>query len=109
MLRSRAWAASMPAVVEAANGMAKGVALFRAHLSRRAPRQSRRSDSGQFDQFPPTSPSVGCPFRQETFAGAAHNGQDAPKPTLHPPPGSFRSGTVIRSSRDEHRLRTEFL
>jgi hypothetical protein len=29
------------------------------------------------------------------------------KPTLHPPPGSFRSGTVIRSSHDEHRLRIE--
>jgi hypothetical protein len=29
------------------------------------------------------------------------------QPTLHPPPGSFRSGTVIRSSHDEHRPRIE--
>lgn len=33
---------------------------------------------GHFDQFPPTNPSVGYQFGQETFAWATRNGQDAP-------------------------------
>ena len=39
---------------------------------------SCRSPVGHFDQFPPTSPSVGCRFGQRTFAGATRNGRDAP-------------------------------
>ena len=43
---------------------------------------SCRSPVGHFDQFPPTSPSVGCRFGQRTFAGATRNGRDAPLPDL---------------------------
>ena len=37
-----------------------------------------RSGMGHQDQFVPTSPSVGCAFGQETFAGVRSNGRDAP-------------------------------
>jgi hypothetical protein len=40
------------------------------------------------------------------FVGRRSSGRPAPT-TLHPPPGNFRSGTVIRSSHDEHRPRIE--
>ena len=40
---------------------------------------SCRSPVGCFDQFLPTSLSVGCRFGQRTFAGATRNGKDAPK------------------------------
>ena len=33
---------------------------------------------GHHDQFVPTSPSVGCAFGQETFAGMHGNGEEAP-------------------------------
>jgi len=38
---------------------------------------SCRSPVGYFDQFPPTSLSVGCRFGQRAFAGATCNGKDA--------------------------------
>jgi hypothetical protein len=38
--------------------------------------------SGHFDQFPPTSPSVGRGFGQRTFAGTHGNGRDAPKAAI---------------------------
>ena len=37
---------------------------------------------GHQDQFVPTSPSVGCAFGQETFAGMNGNGDEAPLPDL---------------------------
>ena len=43
---------------------------------------SCRSPVGYFDQFPPTSLSVGCRFGQRTFAGATRNGKDAPKAAI---------------------------
>jgi hypothetical protein len=45
-------------------------------------RPTSRSAVGHFDQFPSTSPGVGCPFGQETFAGATGNDGDAPKATV---------------------------
>src|ERR1700680_1357377 len=49
---------------------------------------SCRSPVGHFDQFPPTSPSVGCPFGQRTFAGATRNGRDAPRSVVHAAAGA---------------------
>ena len=37
---------------------------------------------GHFNQFPPTSPSVGYRFGERTFEGATCNGQDAPTPVV---------------------------
>jgi hypothetical protein len=34
---------------------------------------------GHFDQFPPTSPSVGCRFGQGTFAGTPATGETPQK------------------------------
>jgi len=36
------------------------------------------TEEGHQDQFAPTSPSVGCAFDQETFAGMHGNGEEAP-------------------------------
>ena len=46
---------------------------------------------GHHDQYVPTSPSVGCAFGQETFAGMHGNGEEAPipdLPTFTPEPGA---------------------
>jgi hypothetical protein len=66
---------------------------------------SSRSPVGYFDQFPPTSLSVGCRFGQRTFAGATRNGKDASYsvtvPALAPERGS--STSKPRSPRGRHR------
>src|SRR5439155_465668 len=45
--------------------------------------------------FPPTSPSVGCPFGQRTFAGATRNGRDAPRAVTQPT-ATRRLGFTLR-------------
>ena len=40
------------------------------------------TEEGHEDQFPPRRLSACCGFGQETFAGGAGNGQDAPIPAI---------------------------
>ena len=40
------------------------------------------TEEGHEDQFPPRRLSACCGFGQETFAGGAGNGQDAPIPAV---------------------------
>ena len=50
---------------------------------------------GHQDQFVPTSPSVGCAFGQQTFAGMHGNGEEAPEAGIFEPQNLRQSAVAF--------------